>query len=120
MLQLKLDENFSPYLADIFIQAGFDAETVLGENLSGSPDEIIYQVCQEENRCLITFDLDFSNILRFPVLNTHGIIVLRPNRTVTLQVMETMSLQLISILKEHDPTASLWVLEPTQLRVRKP
>jgi len=30
----SFDENFNPYLAKLFIEAGFDTETVLSENLS--------------------------------------------------------------------------------------
>ena len=120
MHYFKLDENFSPMLASKFIELGHDAETVLGEGLSGSPDEDIFRVCLSENRCLITFDLDFSNILRFPVESTPGIIVIRPNRTVTLSVMETMTNQVLFLLKTNDPTGCLWIVEPTQLRIRKP
>jgi len=120
MLRFKLDENFSPALAENFKKSGHETETVLDENLSGSPDEAIFQVCLAENRCLVTFDLDFSNIMRFPVENTPGIIVVRPNRQVTLAVMAAVTQQILLLLETNDPTGCLWIVEPTQLRVRKP
>ncbi len=120
MPALKLDENFSPYLAEIFIQAGHDTETVLGENLSGEPDEVISEQCLSEKRCLVTLDLDFANIIRFPADNTPGIIVIRPNRPITLEVMRSMSEKLVVALEQNDPTGCLWILEPDKLRMRRP
>ena len=59
MVKLKLDENFSRYLSEKLRNAGWDAESVWEEQLSGAPDEIIYEKCIEEKRCLVTFDFDF-------------------------------------------------------------
>ncbi len=120
MLRFKLDENFSPSLTLLFQQTGYNAESVLEEELSGSPDESIYHVCLKERRCLVTLDLDFANILRFPAENTPGIIVVRPNRPITLGIMSDMILLLLKALNENDPTNCLWILEPHQLRIRKP
>lgn len=120
MAALKLDENFSQYIAEIFQNAGHDTETVFGENLSGEPDEIIFNECQKEGRCIVTLDLDFANIIRFPAGNTPGIIVVRPNRPITLEVLRSMSEQLVVALRQNDPKGCLWILEPGQLRMRKP
>ncbi len=120
MMRFKLDENFSPSLTALFHESGYDAHSVFEEQLSGSKDENINQVCLEENRCLVTLDLDFANILRFPAEKTPGIIVVRPNRSITLAVMSEMLLLLLKALEENDPTGCLWILEPHQLRIRKP
>ena len=120
MPALKLDENFSQYLAEIFQEAGHDTETVSGENLSGEPDEVIFEQCQVEGRCIVTLDLDFANIIRFPAVDTPGIIVVRPNRPITLEVLRSMSQQLVVALGQNDPKGCLWILEPGQLRMRKP
>lgn len=106
-------------MAKIFQSAGYDAETVLAESLSGEPDEQIFKHCQKENRCLVTLDLDFSNILRFQPKGTPGVVIIRPNRPITLEVMDAMIVQLISFLEKHDPMGCLWIVEPTQLRIRK-
>lgn len=43
MVKLKLDENFSSYLAEKLREKGWDAESVWEEQLSGALDETIYQ-----------------------------------------------------------------------------
>lgn len=47
------------------------------EHLEGSPDAGIAAICRAEQRVLITFDLDFLNILQYPSMDYDGIIVLR-------------------------------------------
>lgn len=120
MVKLKLDENFSSYLSGRLRDAGFDAESVWEEQLSGASDDIIYKKCIEEQRCLVTFDLDFANIIRFPAEDTEGIIVVKPRQPVNLEVMGKVIDQLIEVLGQNDPRGALWILEPHQLRVRKP
>jgi hypothetical protein len=119
-IKLKLDENFSPNLTFIFQEAGFDTHSVLEENLSGEPDTVIYQQCLTENRCLITFDTDFCNILRFPASNTAGIIVIRPNRRIVLSDIREFANIIIELLATNNPTNCLWILDSNKLRIRRP
>jgi len=120
MYRLKLDENFSPKICERFAAAGYDTHSVVGEGLGGADDMDIYKVIQTENRCLITFDKDFCNFLRFPSEPTKGIIVVRPNRQISADSIEIIVAQIIQLLQEKDPTGCLWVLEPGKLRIRKP
>ena len=119
-IQLKLDENFSPNLTFIFRDAGFDTHSVLDENLSGEPDTVIYEQCLAENRCLITFDTDFCNILRFPADKTAGIIVIRPNRPITLIDVRHFANVIINLLATNDPMNCLWIVDSNKLRIRRP
>ena len=119
-IKLKLDENFSPNLTFIFKQAGFDTHSVLEENLSGEPDTVIYQECLSENRCLITFDTDFCNILRFPADKTAGIIVIRPYRRITLPDVREFANIVVELLNKNDPTNCLWIIDSNKLRIRRP
>ncbi len=119
MYRLKLDENFSPKMCTHFRAAGHDVHSVTDENLNGVDDITIFQVIQAENRCLVTFDTDFCNILRFPSELTKGIIVVRPNRPITLASIEEIVMQIVRLLEINDPTNCLWVLEPGKLRIRK-
>lgn len=120
MIRLKLDENFSPSLAEVFQVAGFDAHSVVEESLSGAPDTLIYETCIRENRCLVTFDTDFCNILNYPADEMQGIVVVRPNRPITLSSVRAIAEQIIQLLHERNPVGCLWVLEPDRLRIRGP
>ena len=64
-MRLKLDENLGQAIAEIFREAGHDVATVQ-QGLGGIQDEALYNRCRQEGMCLVTLDLDFSNVLRFP------------------------------------------------------
>jgi len=120
MVRMKLDENFSSSLCELLRRKGVDAESILEEGLCGVDDETLFLRCKEEKRCLVTLDLDFGNIIRFPAEKTEGIVVIRPSRPATLDVMKTMIELLLQALEQHEPSHCLWILEPHQLRIRKP
>ena len=60
-MKFKFDECLDVRLATLFSDAGHDIQTVYQEKLSGAPDERIYSVCLQEERILLTQDMDFSN-----------------------------------------------------------
>ncbi len=76
-MKFKLDENLGSRSAHLFTEAGHDVETVLKEGLSGASDDLIFEVCIRENRCLLSLDLDFADVVRFPPHKTAGMAVLR-------------------------------------------
>ncbi len=61
----------------MFEAAGHDAHSVVQQTLGGQPDERIIDVCNREQRALITLDLDFSNSLTSPPAKYPGIVVCR-------------------------------------------
>jgi predicted nuclease of predicted toxin-antitoxin system len=96
----------------VFVDAGHDVRTVRDERLQGRPDEVIYEVCRVERRCLVTLDLDFSNVLRFPPEPTSGIIVLRPNGGLTLGMLTALARQVVGMMSNQSVEGMLWIVEP--------
>ena len=60
--KFKLDENLPEAALALFRKNDFDAANVIEEQLAGATDECILMVCGNENRVLVTQDLDFSDI----------------------------------------------------------
>jgi hypothetical protein len=52
MSQFKIDENLPIDVARMLIAAGFDALTVIDQELGGKADDVIAQFCREEGRAL--------------------------------------------------------------------
>ena len=75
-MKFKLDENIPVEASILFRESGHDAVTVLDQNMGGKADEHIIQICTQEQRALITLDLDFADIKAYPPSNFHGIFVL--------------------------------------------
>jgi hypothetical protein len=81
-MRIKLDENFDVRLIPLISQRGHEIDTVMGEKLTGQPDEAIYRACLRNKQVLLTLDMHFSNPLRFPPDETEGIVVLRLPRPI--------------------------------------
>ncbi len=73
--KFKIDENLPIEAAKIFKRFGYDAETVLDEGLQGSSDDELFLICKKENRILVTFDLDFSDVRTYSPGAHPGVIV---------------------------------------------
>ncbi len=118
-MKFKLDENFGNRTAEIIKSAGYDVETVYKEGLTGESDSIIFEQCKIENRCLITLDMDFADILRFPTNDTAGIIVVRPLHPISLIDLENIISDFLIAIQENNPQHNLWILQKEKIRIRK-
>lgn len=118
MTKLKLDENIDARLAFLMRDAGHDTLTVREQKLSGSDDVDLYQVCISEGRALITLDLDFSNVLKYPPEGTPGLIILRGPDDL-FPTMKILLVTLIEALKKENPLSHLWIVEPGRVRIHE-
>jgi predicted nuclease of predicted toxin-antitoxin system len=117
-MKFKIDQNLAVECAVLLAEAGHDAMTVYQQELTGAPDERIVTVCQQEERVLITADLDLSDIRRYPPGQSAGFIVLRlreqnqPNQLALLRKILPMF--------ETTPLAGhLWIVDVNKVRVRQ-
>jgi len=76
-LRFLTDEDVPRSTARVLHDAGFDAVDVRDVGLRGKSDALVYTYAQQEQRLLITCDLGFSNILKFPPAESAGILVVR-------------------------------------------
>ena len=117
-MRIKLDENLDARLAMLLSKAGHDTTTVQEQGLRGIEDKAIYEVCKVEDYILVSLDLDFSNILRFPPEGTPGLVVLRgPNQL--FPTMRILVETLIDALARESPAGRLWIVEPGRLRIHE-
>lgn len=118
-MRFKRDENFDIRLVSLLAQGGHDVDTVRDEQLSGSPDETIYELCRNSGRTRITLDLDFASPFRFPPDGTEGIVVIRPPRPVLSAIRATLE-SVLAELTSKPLTGVLWIVEPGRIRVDDP
>ncbi len=118
-MKFKLDENFGNRTQEIFRKAGYEAQTVRDEGLSGASDNILYKTCQQEGRCLVTLDLDFANVIRFPPQSTGGIVVIRASRNPDLPTLESLIRQFLQTLKQGNVDGRLWIVETGRIRIHQ-
>ncbi len=119
-MKIKLDENLGHSVAQIFRDADYDVETVRQEGLSGASDRHVIEICQKEQRCLVTLDLDFSNPLVFDPAIYHGIAVLRVPSNPTYQDFLDYTHTLLVGFSSNDIHGQLWIVQRNQIRIYQP
>lgn len=120
MKKIKLDENFPPAFLPLFQSEAIDASSVYLQNISGADDNLVFKICQEERRTLVTFDIDFANIIRYPTNNTAGIIVCRIRKKINLSYIRELCVVLVKIISENELSGKLLIVEEHKVRIRKP
>ena len=105
-MKLKIDENLPANCAVLLRNAGFEADTVADEGLSGADDTVIASRSRSEHRVLVT-----------PARAAAGIIVLRSKRLDKPTVLTLMQ-RIVLALTNRTPVGELWIVEADRIRIR--
>ena len=116
-MKLKLDENLPSDLGALLRAGGHDAHSVLDENLRGAADPSIAKVCQDEQRILITLDLDFAHIKNYPPQDYHGIILLRLARQDRDAVLAIIP-RILTLLQTEPIEQRPWIVDDNRTRIK--
>jgi predicted nuclease of predicted toxin-antitoxin system len=77
-MKLKLDENLSRHLKPELIELGHDVLTAANEHLLSRPDTEIARAARHESRMLLTLDIEFADLRKYPPGSHPGVILFRP------------------------------------------
>lgn len=117
-MRLKIDENLPREVTELLRHAGHDALSVLEQGLGGHADLDVAKVCAAEERGLVTLDVDFANVRRYPPSDHHGLIVLRLGRQDKPHVLAVIR-RLIPLLDSEQIERRLWIVEEERIRIRE-
>jgi predicted nuclease of predicted toxin-antitoxin system len=118
-VKFKLDENFGTRTQRLFTAAGHDVATVDSQGLCCCPDRRLFEVCGRESRCLVTLDIEFGDVTRFPPAQGAGVVVLRLPRNPALPILESLVDAFLRVLGDRPLAGRLWMVEPGRIRVHQ-
>ena len=119
-MKLKLDENLGQKAIKQFHQAGFDVITVAEQDMRGSSDEALIEVCRSEQRCLVTLDMGFANPLFYQPADYAGIAVIRLPKEQSMNDLLLALNTLINSLKKRAIKGQLWIVYKDRIRQYQP
>ena len=118
-MKLKLDENLSRHLKPVLTEFGHDVLTAADENLLSHPDTEIARAAKEEQRILLTLDIEFADLRKYPPGSHPGVILFRPLSMSPLSVNSFIG----DFIRHTDLgklAACVAVVDPVHLRIRSP
>ena len=116
-VRFKIDENLPGDVVDLLRSGGFDARHVLDQGMGGSDDVPLAMACVKERRAIVTLDLDFADIRKYPPADHPGIVVLRLAHQDSIHVLEVFK-HVLALLGERSPVGQLWIVDEQGVRVR--
>jgi len=114
-LKFKVDQNLPAEYAILIREAGFEADTVDDEGLSGADDSDIAERARSHGLALLTLDLGFSDIRPYPPQDYSGIVVLR-SKTQDKVTLISMLRRLLQVVGKRSPERQLWIVQPDRIR----
>lgn len=118
-MKFKLDENLGAQIQELLRGAGHDVQTVRDQRLEGCSDRRLYDMCCAEQRCLVTLDLDFADVTRFPPGRAGGIVVFRLPRAPSYALLGELVRQFLQALSDMSVDKELWIVEPGRIRIHE-
>jgi len=116
-MRFLADMGISQGVVDWLCEAGHDAKHLRTEGLQRMPDDQIFAKASNENRIVLTWDLDFGEIVALLAGKQTSVILFRLHNTRTANVIKRLQ----KVLEESEkPLAegAIVVVEDSRHRVR--
>lgn len=120
MHRVLVDEDLPRSLVAVLRLEGFEAFDVREIGLRSASDDVIFSHSQSDRRTLVTGDLGFANILRFPLGSHFGLLVMRYPNEVSSQTIADAVVRALRDVSEAEIRGALLIVHPGGLRLRRP
>jgi predicted nuclease of predicted toxin-antitoxin system len=118
-MKLKLDENLSRHLKRTLSGLHHDVSTAGEDGLLSKPDSVVAAAAKSENRVLLTLDVEFGNLAKYPPGKHPGIILFRPKSLGPLTANSFIE-EFFRHTEVQSLKGCLVVVDPNRTRVRWP
>lgn len=118
-MKLKLDENLSRHLKHTLAALDHDVTTAADQGLLSQSDTLIAEVVKNERMMLLTLDLEFGDVRKYPPGRHPGIILFRPRSFGPLAVNRFVE-EFVRDTNLERLARCVVVVDPSRVRVRRP
>jgi predicted nuclease of predicted toxin-antitoxin system len=117
-MRFLLDMNLPPQLATWLCGQGHDALHVIDDGLAASSDQEILMRAATERRVVISFDLDFGDIIGAARQSGTGVVLLRLRSTRQAHIRQRLQVA-ITHAGEAMEEGAVVLVEDARIRVRR-
>lgn len=120
-MKLLIDECVLGKTAELLKRNGFSIITLQELGKTSVTNGAVIKISKKQKSVIVTNDLDFGNLIMYPLGSHPGIIVLRP-RLDTPQAIDDVHKILLRLLREVKPQdieKSLIIIDRNKYRIRK-
>lgn len=119
MPKFIIDEDMPRSTGKILKEYGYNVKDIRDYGLRGADDDEIFKFAQKEKSVILTGDINFGNILRFPLGSHFGIVVAHfPNEVSTVEINRQL-IGKFKELSEDDLKGNLIIIEPMKIRIKR-
>jgi len=119
VLRFLIDEDLPRSLAGALRASGFDAVDVRDIGLRSADDTLVFTRSVDQRRFLLSGDLGFGNLRRFPLGSHWGIGVVRYPNEASPETVIAAVIDAVQDVDEAEIRGGLMIIEPGRVRVRR-
>ena len=117
-MDFLVDEDLPRSLVGDLRQAGLTAEHVIDLGMRGRSDDDILALARSRNLVLVTGDVGFGNLFRYPPKTHAGIVVARLPNELPTATTNTLIVAVLLGLTSEEVVGGLVIIEPGRIRIR--
>ena len=118
-MRLLLDQNLSPLLVDLLVEAGHDVVHVQSLGMHAADDSEILQVAVDESRVIVSADTDFGDLLALSNAAGPSVLLLRRQDRRRAAELAALILANLDEVSEDLKIGAIVVLGQQRIRVRR-
>lgn len=119
MIKFVIDEDMPRSTAKALRSKGIDALDIRDHGLRGKGDDEIFNFAQKEEAIILTGDLGFGNLFRFPIGTHFGIVIAHFPNEMSTSELNSQLIKAFDSLTEMDFKGNLIIIEPGKIRIRR-
>lgn len=119
-LRVLVDESLPRSVRAVLAAGGFDAVDARDVGLGGTDDRQVFAEAQRTSRFLVSRDVDFADVVTFPLGGHHGIAVVRVPTRRPVAVLVDAVVRALTGLGNDDVRGCLLIINEHRVRIRRP
>ncbi len=119
LLKFLVDADMPKSSKEVIKKFGHEVIDVRDIGLRSASDQEIIEYAFSNECIVVTRDLDFGNIIRYPLKKHHGVVILRLPYTFTAHEINDNLAQFLKSVDEEKIINSVTIVELGRYRIRK-